>query len=172
MSALPSFLPQVDLVELPAGARVIVRPMSIIDVAALKRMWRRLSQRTIYRRFMTSCPKPPSERMLQYLAGVDHRTRDALVAVMMNEIVGVARYHTIADGEAEIAVLVEDAWQGRGLGRELTTRIAELARDRGITVFSGAMLAENDAAFALLRSVFPQASSRTSHGEREFRILL
>jgi GNAT superfamily N-acetyltransferase len=172
MSAVPS-LPAYgfDIVQLADGARVKVRPIWLGDISALRRMHGRMSEQTIYYRFMTACPRP-SQQTLRFLAGVDHAARDALVAVEQGEIVGVARYHSVEDGVAEIAVVVEDAWQKRGIGRELVTRIASLARERGVRTFTGTMIAENRAASSLLVSVFPQARRRIEHGELLFEIPL
>src|SRR6266540_513068 len=102
MNAIPS-LPAYgfDLLELPGGIRLNIRPIWLTDIPALRRMHARLSEDTIYYRFMSACPRP-SQRALHYLAGVDHSARDALVALSRNEIVGVARYHALADGEAEV----------------------------------------------------------------------
>lgn len=166
----PRFAPACEAVRLRDGSVVHVRPMQPDDETSLRQMWPRLSPQTVYRRFMTMYPRGLPERTLHDLASVDHVQREALVAISWGKIVGVARYHVVADGEAEIAVLVEDAWQRRGLGRELTARLGALARERGIRTFSGTMLAENDAAFGLMRAVFGAVDGQISDGERTFRI--
>jgi len=160
-----------DIVELPDGSRLRIRPIWLTDVAALRRMHGRLSQEALYYRFMTACPRA-SSATLRYLAGVDHVARDALVALDRDEIVAVARYHTVADGEAEVAIIVEDAWQRRGLGREMMQHLAAIARVRGLRSFTGSMLADNKPATALLLSQFPDAIHKIEDGELIFRIPL
>jgi GNAT superfamily N-acetyltransferase len=76
---------------------------------------------------MTPTPRL-SDRTLAYLADVDHVDREALVALAGDEIIAVARYHRMPDTvEAEIAIVVEDAWQRRGLGRILLERLSARA---------------------------------------------
>lgn len=162
--------PPADVVRLGDGTAVVVRPMRLTDVPALRRMGARLSPRSVYQRFMAPYPSGIPDGALEGLASVDHLKRDALVAIHRGEIVGVARYHSIAEREAELAVIVEDAWQRRGIGRALTLRVAALASERGIRRFSGTMLQDNRGAFGLLTSSFTDVSTHTAFGEREFTI--
>jgi GNAT superfamily N-acetyltransferase len=64
------------------------------------------------------------------------------VAVSGREIVGQAMYVT-SENEAEVAIVVEDAWQRRGIGTLLFAELAALARRCGIGPFNGAVLPEN-----------------------------
>nr|MDQ3758225.1 GNAT family N-acetyltransferase [Actinomycetota bacterium] len=117
----------------------------------------------------------PSARVLHYLADVDHDRRQAIAAEVDGEIVGVARYDVLSEGdgrEAEVAVLVEDAWQRHGLGRRLVQDLAELAAERGVEAFTAIMLGENRAALHLLRSLAPKARVHPDHGELAARIPL
>jgi len=96
-----------------------------------------------------------------------------IVATHGGAIVGEARFHLAGgtDG-AEVAVVVADDWQGRGLGTELASRLAGLARARGLTAFTGSMQANNRAAAGLLASLAPAADRRISSGELEFQVPL
>jgi GNAT superfamily N-acetyltransferase len=157
--------PLAEVVPLPNGSAVGVRPIVLADTYRLRRLFERLSPTTIYHRFFTPVIRP-RRRVLEHLAGVDHDRREALVAVVGDEIVGVARY----DGrpgspEAEVAVTVEDAWQGHGVGTALLVRLARRARDRGIAAFTASMLAENRQALGFLRRVSPEAEVQVHHGE-------
>lgn len=69
------------------------------------------------------------------LTHVDHREREALVAIVDDEIVGVARFDTIASADAEVAFVVADSWQGRGLGRSLFRSLARRAAELGVERF-------------------------------------
>lgn len=161
-----------EVLRLRDGSAVVVRAIRPTDVEGLRRMGPRLSERSVYHRFMAPYPNGLPDRMLRFLAEVDHRDREALVAVHSGEIVAVARYHYRGENDAEIAVLVEDAWQKRGLGRALTMRLGAIARERGIRSFSGSMLAENDAARRLLQSAFGVFADAVDHGERVFRVAI
>jgi acetyltransferase len=59
-------------------------------------------------------------------------------------IVGIGRLSRVfGTDDAEFAVLVTDAWQGRGIGTELLRRLVEIARAEGVAVLSAQMRAEN-----------------------------
>ena len=143
-----------------------VRPIEATDEERLRRLFFRLSAETVYRRFFRPVHEP-SPSVLRFLCSVDHGRREALVAVDGDgEIVAVARYDRLGDtDEAEVAVVVEDAWQGHGIGSRLLRRLAVLAESRGLHVFTATMLGDNRAASALLRSVDDHAAVRFDHGE-------
>ena len=151
-----------------------VRPIEASDTEALRRLFHRLSAETVYRRFFRPVVAP-SDSVLRYLCAVDHGDRDALVAVCeaTGEIVAVARYDRLgASDEAEVAVVVEDAWQGHGIGTRLVRKLAALASSRGLHVFTATMLGENRAAAALLHAVDDHPSVRFDHGELVSRSVL
>src|ERR1700736_1895135 len=111
-----------------------IRPLEADDDEALRSLFTRLSPTTGYMRFFQPI-RPPSGEALHHFAEVDHDRREALAAVVGDEIVGVARYDRDVDDprRAEIAVLVEDAWQGNRVGTLLLSRLTERATERGIT---------------------------------------
>jgi GNAT superfamily N-acetyltransferase len=142
-----------------------VRPISSDDVEALRRMFFRLSADTVYRRFFRPV-REPRDSVLRYLCDVDHDDRDALVATAGGEIVAVARYDRLGDtDEAEVAVVVEDAFQGQGIGHRLVEELAGLAQSRGMHVFTATMLGENRAASALLHTLDRHPEVAISRGE-------
>lgn len=143
-----------------------VRPISTDDVDGLRRMFYRLSADTVYRRFFRPVHEP-SESVLRFLCAVDHGRREALVAVSPEgEIVAVARYDRLGDSnEAEVAVVVEDAWQGQGIGALLVRKLGALAAARGLDVFTATMLGDNRAAAKLLHRVDDHPEVRFEHGE-------
>jgi RimJ/RimL family protein N-acetyltransferase len=152
-------------ISLRDGSRVDVRPIAPADVCRLRAMFDRLSPTSIYYRFFAPIHRPRAG-VLEHLAAVDHDRREALVAVVDDEIVAVARYEGAGSGtEAELAVTVEDAWQRRGLGALLSARLAHLARIRGYTAFTATVLGENRAALALMRAISPDARVRFASGQ-------
>lgn len=112
---------------------VRVRPIEPSDAEALLRFHARLSPETTYYRFFSPHPRlSPAE--VERFTNVDHVRREALVAERDGEIVAVARFDRVGDpGEAEIAFVVEDAWQGRGIGTLLMARLVDRAREVGLT---------------------------------------
>jgi GNAT superfamily N-acetyltransferase len=142
-----------------------VREITIDDIERLRRLFTRLSPDSVYRRFFSPVQEPPRTALL-WLANVDHTSRDALVALDGDEIVAVARYDGHAGtNRAEIAVTVEDAWQGLGVGKRLTRRLAKLAVDNGIESFEAVVQSDNRPALGLLRKLSPDASVRLDQGE-------
>jgi GNAT superfamily N-acetyltransferase len=149
--------------------RVITRD----DAARLERLFYRLSPESVYRRFFTLYSHPPAG-VVQKLSDLDHTTHDALVAVSGDEIVGVGRY--AADprqpGAAEVAVVVDDAWQGHGLGARLLAGAASLARLHGYRTVTALVLADNAPAIQMLRTAFPDARWTMNGSEYELTVPL
>ena len=141
-----------------------MRKIRADDAAALRRLVGRSSERSIELRFFGPM-KELSEDKARRFAEVDGRERFALVALDPedeHEIVGVVRYERVrGTAEAEYAALVEDRFQGRGLGIGLTRRLIEAARERGIERLQALVLRENRGMLSLLRSLeFPERKRR------------
>src|SRR3954466_15694522 len=103
-------------VVLSDGGTVHVRPTLPPDAPAIEALHSRLSAETVYLRFFTPLPRL-SPQLLQRFVNVDYADRMALVAELGDDIVGVPRYDRLpGTAEAEVAFVVDDAHQGRGLG--------------------------------------------------------
>src|SRR5579862_3425767 len=149
------------------GTAVLLRAALPEDAARLERMFYRLSPETIYRYMFVPVPRQPhwAER-LGTLARVDGHDHHALVALADGEIVGIARYDRMAaPEEAEFAILIEDAWQQRGLGKLLMTRLIEEANHHQISTFTARILGENRRALRLVAALFADLQSRWDSGE-------
>ena len=124
------------------GTEVSIWVATPLDGEKLRGMFSRSSSETIYRRFHLPYPEVP-EWMIALMLGADHH-KEVLVAVAEEKVVGHAMYARLADGtEAEIAIIVEDGWQSKGVGKSLLSELARRARLRGIETFSGEVLATN-----------------------------
>jgi GNAT superfamily N-acetyltransferase len=135
-------------------------------------MFSRLSSKTIYRRFHLAYPRVP-EQMLDLMLDVDHYDKESLIAVTEEEIVGHAMYVKLADsGDAEVAFVVEDEWQSKGVGKLLLAEIAEKARLRDVETFSGQVLGENRWVLGLLNAVFAGVECVMRHRLYHFRVPL
>jgi len=150
-------------IALSGGPEIRIRPVSSGDEDGLRAMLSRLSRETIHRRFHLPMPHLP-EWVLVYLADVDHDYNEALVALVGGEIVGHALYARQEPREAEMAIVVEDRWQSRGIGRLLLSRLAEEAGRRGIESFTGAVLGENRDALRFFSSVLVKAKFEIKDG--------
>lgn len=135
------------------GARVVVRPIEPRDKQALVDGFERLSDESRYRRFLSATPRL-TDAQLRYLTEVDHDRHEAVIAFAeaTREPIGVARYVRFPDdrAEAEPAVTVVDAWQGRGVGSLLLEEISQRARAAGVERFVATVLAGNKPIIALL----------------------
>lgn len=173
-----------DLVEvayLDDGTEVLFRPIRTDDAERLERLFWRLSPESLYRRFFTPMTRP-NQRMITRLTTVDYVDRLALVAVINDEIIGVARYDRIAAlappavrvdrGDAEAAVIVEDAWQGRGIATRLLWRLTAAARQRGIAAFTAEVLSSNRPMLGLLRELSGQVETHLEGGAYVVRLEL
>jgi len=135
--------PAGDTLVLHDGTAVEFHAMQPRDSEALVRFHHTLSTETTYLRFFSVHPEL-SAKELDRFTHVDHREREAIVATVGGEIVGVARFDRIdGSGDAEIAFVIADSWQGRGLGTALFERLAERARGLGFIRFVADTLAHN-----------------------------
>ncbi|MDP9796987.1 acyl-CoA synthetase (NDP forming)/GNAT superfamily N-acetyltransferase [Catenuloplanes nepalensis] len=133
-------------VLLSDGSTAHLRQIRPEDAPAIVAMHSRFSERTRYLRYFSPYPRIP-ERDLRRFVTVDHHDREALVLTSGGEIFAVGRYERLgADSlEAEVAFVVEDAHQGRGIGSVLLEHLAAAARQEGLTRFVAEVLPANGA---------------------------
>jgi GNAT superfamily N-acetyltransferase len=126
------------------GAVLRRRPIRPDDEPRLMELFDRLSARTVYQRFFRAYDRLP-EHWYRRFANVDYRTRLALVAEEEGtSLRAVARYEPgETPGTTEIAIVVEDGWQGRGLGALLLDTLLAAAEARGRCRFTADVLADN-----------------------------
>lgn len=128
---------------LPDGTAVQLHPMRVDDSGALVRFHHTLSLETTYLRFFSVHPELSAQE-LHHFTDVDHVDREALVATVDDEIVGVARFDRLERGDdAEVAFVVADSWQGRGVGSALFAELAARARTLGVSRFVADTLPQN-----------------------------
>jgi GNAT superfamily N-acetyltransferase len=137
-----------------------LRPIRPEDKDALVAGLGHLSERSVYQRFLAPKPRLNSSE-LRYLTEVDFVDHYALVAVLARSpevVVGVGRWvrSTESAADAEIAIVVADDLQGRGVGTQLGQALAEAARARGIERFTASMLPSNQAAHRLFAKISSQ----------------
>lgn len=133
------------------GGTVHLRPIVPDDGPRLLALNERISDRTAYLRFF-SYRRTISDQELERLVTVDYVDRLALVAMLGEQIIAVGRYDRTGPDEAEVAFLVEDAHQHRGLGTLLLEHLAVLARRNGIDRFNAITLAENRKMLGVFRA--------------------
>ncbi|MGW5573295.1 bifunctional acetate--CoA ligase family protein/GNAT family N-acetyltransferase [Nocardia thailandica] len=143
------------------GGVVRIRPIVPADAEALHRFHDQLSERTRYLRYFGPYPRI-SPRDMYRTTHVDYHDRVGLVALLGETIIGVARYELLPrEGAraAEVAFVVADDHQGRGLGSILLEHLAGAAAENDIGAFVAEVLAEN----AAMVTVFRDAGYQIQH---------
>lgn len=143
-----------DEITLADGAVICLRPIRPEDGEREERFFDRVSEESAYWRFFHA------KRMLtpaevRHLTTVDYEGRMAIIAVHHDEMVAVARFDVVpgrmhgSGRVGEVAFLVEDDFQGRGVGRELLSRLVDYARKHGVSAFEAHVLPTNHRMFRL-----------------------
>lgn len=139
-------------VVLRDGTRVAIRPIRPEDAELETRFVDGLSEQSRYQRFMQHLPHL-TPTMLERFTHPDYVRELALVALFAGEFIAVGRYAPNADDTAEFALVVTDAWQAKGLGRILLTKLRDEARKTGYKALYGNIMAENRDMLDLARSL-------------------
>lgn len=146
------------------GGTVHIRPITPDDGEALLDFHSRLSPETTYYRYFSPHPEL-STREVERFTHVDHDTRVALVGELLGKIVAVGRYDRLDDTNvAEVAFVVADDHQGRGLGTLLLEQLAAAARERGINRFVADTLPDNRRMIQVFRDAGFDVSQRFEEG--------
>jgi acyl-CoA synthetase (NDP forming)/GNAT superfamily N-acetyltransferase len=152
-------------VALRDGSTVHVRPVRPEDRAHVLELLRGLSDRSRWFRFFSGFVD--LEKAASLAVDVDYRDRFGLVATHgpAEEVVAHAMYVRESEGRAEIALVVADSMQGRGLGTLLVGQIAEAGAENGITILEGRVLPENHGMIRVFRDAGFPVSLRAEPGE-------
>ncbi|MBN6058077.1 GNAT family N-acetyltransferase [Nonomuraea sp. RK-328] len=150
-------------VVLADGGTAHVRPIRPADADRLLAFYSRLSAESIYFRFFGPHPRL-SDKEVAWFTTVDYVDRVALIATIGTEMVAVIRYDRVGPTEAEVAFLVEDAHQGRGVASVLLEHLAATARERGIERFVADVLPANMKMMGVLRQAGYTAESSFADG--------
>lgn len=130
-------------IRLPDGALVTIRSIRPSDARPLRRAFADLTPETRYLRFHAHLRELPA-RHWRYLTQVDGRDHVALVARSGPRMVGVARFIRLDEPAlAEVAFVIADDFQRRGLGLALRDSLVVEARRRGVRTFRAHVLPEN-----------------------------
>src|SRR5215210_3918872 len=164
-----------ETLSLSSGVDVPFRLIQPDDVSALQRFHGRLSERTIYLRFFGSLKEFPEEKA-QYFAhvdGVDHFALAALDPDDPNDIIAIVRYdRQPGEEQAEYAAIVEDRWQGEGVGIDLTRRLINEAHDNGVRYFYALVMGKNKRMLELLRHLDLPEQERQKEGVKQVEVEL
>jgi acetyltransferase len=129
------------------GPPITLRPIRPEDAELEQEFVKGLSDQSRHFRFMNSL-RELTPAMLARFTQIDYDRELAIIAVQEangREVeLGVARYVTNPDGEScEFAIVIADAWQGKGLARRMLETLIDVARSRGLKTIVGHMLSMN-----------------------------
>jgi RimJ/RimL family protein N-acetyltransferase len=159
--------PRGERIRLRDGAQIVIRRVEPSDAAQLKSGFERLSAVSRYRRFLAPVDRL-SPRQLSYLTQVDHTSHEAIAALdaVTGEGIGIARYvrDPTDERQAEVAIVVADAWQNRGVGTALFERLTRRARAAGVERITARMIVGNEAARRIVARAADTLSERRDPG--------
>ncbi|MDM8530873.1 GNAT family N-acetyltransferase [Anaerolineales bacterium HSG25] len=129
------------------GLEVFMRPLKISDEPMLKTFFYDLTEQSLYTRFMAVRNEMPHERLQNFMM-IDYTKDMVILALLPDEereiLVGVGEYYLNPDAHtAEASFLVQDGYQGQGLGTELLIYMTQIAKKQGLLGFSAETLMEN-----------------------------
>jgi acyl-CoA hydrolase/GNAT superfamily N-acetyltransferase len=136
------------------GTLINFRPIHPTDTPRMRELFHRLSEATIYYRFMSNQHFIP-RRQIQDFVYIDHRNDVAIVGTLPeahgDDIIAIGSYYLDPKTNlAEVAFVVHDEWQNRGIGAFLFLQLIRIARRNGIRGFTAEVLVENKAMQAVI----------------------
>jgi acyl-CoA hydrolase/GNAT superfamily N-acetyltransferase len=154
------------------GTEINFRPIHPTDEPRMRDLLYDLSQETIYYRFM-SHQERFGQRQIQNFVYIDHRQDVAIVGVLPeaygDEIIAVGRYYLDErTNRAEVAFVVRDEWQNRGLGSFVFKHLVNIAKANGITGFTAEVLRNNNRMQAIFNHSGLNVTSAIEEGVYSF----
>jgi acyl-CoA hydrolase/GNAT superfamily N-acetyltransferase len=158
-----------------AGLKVLLRPVKITDEHRLKDFFYSLSSDCMYHRFISTRADMPHERLQKFVA-VDYKKEMVILAVLVEDagemIVGMGQYF-ITEGThtAEVAFVVRDEYQSKGIGMELLSYLTQLAKKNGLHGFTAEALMDNKKMLQLFEKMGFVTEKRAEAGSYELKML-
>ncbi len=157
------------------GVEILLRPVRISDEPLLKDFFYSLSDRSTYRRFLSARKDMPHERLQEFVV-IDYTAEMVILAVIEEDgrevVAGVGQYGIDAETHtADVALVVRDNEQERGIGTELLGYLTVLAKREGLLGFTAEVLTENEAMMHLFERSGFTIDKRRDAGVYELRML-
>jgi len=159
----------------PCGPQVQFRRAHVSDSDAIRAFLSRLSASTVQSRFLS----PATCMLEEWRDGEVRRMLDAnsskhvvILAVHGREVRGIGESVSEDGGDADIGLVVEDRFQGRGIGKSLFRTLERLAVQRGVRAFTGEIAYGNARALAMLRGTGRRFHAQASYGTVSFTLPL
>lgn len=151
------------------GTEVLFRPIRPTDEEPMRDMFYSLSERSVQHRFFQPVKSMGHSRVMP-MVSIDYRKDMAIVTTIEDlageRIVAVGRYMRASEEDkmAEVAFLVRDEWQNRGIGRALLQYLIDIAQKHGIKGFVASVLADNKQMMGVFHSCGYKLSTNFQDG--------
>lgn len=137
------------------GVQILLRPVKISDEPLIKDFYYSLSDKSIYRRFLSIRRHLPHPELQKYFVIIDYTREMAILAISSDQgqdvTAGLAQY-CIGENSlsAEISIVVRDDFQSKGIGFELLSYLVTVAKSQGLHTFTADILPDNLPVFRLI----------------------
>ncbi len=158
-----------------SGLEILLRPVKISDEPLLKDFFYALSDTSLYRRFISMRKDMPHERLQEFVV-IDYTKEMVILATIqkaegVEEVVGVGQYGIDErTNTAEVAFVVRDDYQGKGIGTELLSYLTYLAKRQGLHGFTAEVLEENRPMLHLFEKMGFDIEKRRAEGVYELKM--
>ena len=157
-----------------SGLKIFLRPVKMSDEHLLKDFFYSLSGDSMYHRFISTRTDMPHDRLQRYVA-IDYTKEMVILAVLQMDdqerIVGLGQYFVDENSHtAEVAFVVIDTYQGRGIGSELLSYLTYLAKKNGLHGFTAEALMDNKAMLQIFEKAGFVIQSRAEAGLYELKM--
>jgi acyl-CoA hydrolase/GNAT superfamily N-acetyltransferase len=156
------------------GTLVTLRAMNPTDEPATRDLFYSLSRETMYYRYMSYLERIPRKQLRNYVY-IDHRNEVAIVGTVPEahgeEIIAIGGYYLDQKtNRAEVAFIVRDDWQRRGIGSFIMKHLAGIAMRNGIAGFTAEVLRDNKAMQAVINHSGLKVQSKLEEGVFHFEM--
>ena len=144
----------IEPVQLKDGTLIQLRPIHPIDGTQAANFQQKLSTKSIYNRFLGYIPRI-SDKLIDQLTNIDYSKEMAIVAEVQHqkekEVIAVGRIAGDQKIGADIAIIIADSWQGKGLGTILTNYMIDIAEEMKFEKIYGYVFSSNVRMLEILR---------------------
>jgi len=165
------------IIKLRDDSKVLLRPIKPSDTQIWLEFYKSLSVDTKYLRFFVYPPEP-DQRMIDRFTKIDYVNNFAIVAIITKngkeKIIGVVRYFLkpLDSDSADLAIVVADEWQNKGLGTKMLFYLLWIMKKRKIKKVQGDTFLRNKKILQLMRESGFKIFKKDSYGERHFEFYL
>ncbi|MGQ9693704.1 MAG: GNAT family N-acetyltransferase [Thermodesulfobacteriota bacterium] len=156
------------------GLSILLRPVKLSDEPLLKDFFNFLSDQSLYRRFISMRQDMPHERLQEFVV-IDYTKEMVILATLregeVEKVVGIGQYGINEENRtAEVALVVKDEYQNKGIGGELLSYLTYLAKREGLLGFTAEVLVENKSMLHLFEKMRFDIQKRITQGVYELQL--